>query len=69
MKGEHNNPGPGMIVFDYGVQVPFTITRFYKLPEVGDLYIFPAWLSHHVYAFNSDVERISMSGNIKFKYD
>ena len=66
---EHNNAGPGMIVFDYGVQVLFTITRYCKLPEVGDLYIFPAWLPHHVHAFKSNVERISVSGNIKFLYD
>ena len=26
--------------------------------------IFPAWLSHHVYAFESDVERVSVSGNV-----
>ena len=66
---EHNNAGPGMIVFDYGVQVLFTITRYCKLPEVGDLYIFPAWLPHYVHAFKSNVERISVSGNIKFLYD
>ena len=68
-KGVHNNVGPGMIVFDYGIAMPFSINVFSKLPEVGDLFIFPAWLTHYVHAFKSDVERISVSGNIIFKYD
>ena len=33
-------------------------------PEVGDLFIFPAWLKHYVAPFKADVERISVSGNI-----
>ena len=69
MEGVHNNAGPGTINFDYGVEMSFSINTFYKLPEVGDLFIFPAWLTHYVHAFKSDVERISVSGNIEFKYD
>ena len=38
-------------------------------PYDGLIIIFPAWLSHHVYAFESDVERVSVSGNIKIKHD
>ena len=34
------------------------------MPKTGDAFIFPAWLVHHVHAFKSDVERISVSGNI-----
>ena len=68
-KGERNNPGPGMVVFEYGVQMPFAIAAHYRLPAVGDLLIFPAWLPHHVHAFKSDVERISVSGNLRFKYE
>lgn len=68
MKGVHNNLGPGMIEFDYGADLPFNISSFSYLPDVGDLFIFPAWLKHHVFAFKSDVERISVSGNINFKY-
>ena len=64
----HNNLGPGMIEFDYGADLPFNISSFSYLPDVGDLFIFPAWLKHHVFAFKSDVERISVSGNINFKY-
>ena len=69
MKEVHNNVGPGMINFDYGVELPFSINTFYHLPEVGDLFLFPAWLTHHVFAFKADVERISVSGNIIFNYD
>ena len=68
MRGIHNNIGPGMINFDYGVELPFSISKFEYLPEVGDLFIFPAWLQHHVFAFKSDVERISVSGNLTFSY-
>ena len=64
MKGFHNNCGPGTIVFDFGLELPFCISRFFKMPEVRDIFIFPAWLVHYVHAFKSDVERISVSGNI-----
>ena len=69
MKGVHRNIGPGMINFSHGEEMPFCITQSSKMPEVGDLYIFPAWLTHYVHAFKSDVERISVSGNIVFKYE
>ena len=63
----HNNPGPGMICFDTGPDMPFSVTRVGKMPQVRDIFIFPAWLQHHVNAFKSDVERISVSGNLNFK--
>jgi len=63
-KGVRNNPGPGMIVFDYGAELPYSINTYYKMPSTGSLFIFPAWLTHYVHAFKSDVERISVSGNI-----
>ena len=65
-QGEHRNEGPGMIVFDYGLMMPFSLCRHFRMPTPGDLFIFPAWLPHHVHSFESDVERISVSGNIKF---
>ena len=68
-QGEHNNAGPGVICFDFGHDVPFSISRNNKMPKVGEAFIFPAWLPHHVNAFKSDVERISVSGNITFIYD
>ena len=66
-KHEHNNPGPGMICFDLGPEMPYSVTRVGHMPKAGDIFIFPAWLQHHVNAFKSDVERISVSGNLKFK--
>lgn len=68
MQRVHNNVGPGMITFNYGVELPFTINTFSHLPQACDLFIFPAWLQHHVFAFKSDVERISVAGNITFNY-
>ena len=68
-KDEHNNAGPGMICFDFGQEMSFSISRMSVMPEVGQAFIFPAWLVHHVYAFKSNVERISVAGNISFKYD
>jgi len=63
-QGKHNNTGPGTIIFDIGPKSPFSISSFAKFPQEGDLLIFPAWLPHFVHAFKSDVERISVSGNI-----
>ena len=67
--GEHRHNGPGTINFDYGQKMPFAIDRQYRLPSPGDIFIFPSWLVHHVHSFQADVERISVSGNIFFKYD
>lgn len=66
-ENERNNAGPGMILFDYGQEMPLSIHRIIHMPRTGDAFIFPAWLVHHVYAFKSDVERISVSGNIFLK--
>ena len=63
-KGQRNNSGPGAINFDFGVQLPCSVNHVNKFPQVGDIFIFPGWLYHHVHAFKSDVERISVSGNI-----
>ena len=68
-RGEQRNEGPGTISFDYSQKMPFAIDRLYRLPSPGDIFIFPSWLTHFVHAFKSDVERISVSGNIFFKYD
>ena len=65
----HNNSGPGTINFDYGIEMPLSINTFSKFPRVGDIFVFPAWLTHYVHAFKSDVERISVSGNIIFSHD
>ena len=66
---EHNNPGPGIISFDFGHDMKFSIASYIAMPKVGQTFIFPAWLPHHVMGFKSDVERISVSGNVTFIYD
>lgn len=35
------------------------------MPEIGDFFIFPASLNHYVNHFQSEGERISISGNLK----
>ena len=56
--------GPGSIQFLYGEGTRDAITYQSQFPEVGDMYIFPAWLKHYVSPFKSDCTRISVSGNI-----
>ena len=64
LKGVHNNEGPGMLIFDFGEHLPFSIGRASQMPEAGDIVMFPSWLRHYVSAFKSEGERISVSGNI-----
>jgi len=66
-EGTHNNSGPGKINFTIGPHMPFSITTYDELPKVGDVFIFPAWVQHYVNSFKSNVERISVSGNITLK--
>ncbi len=41
-------------------------STYHIFPKVGDLYIFPNYLMHHVYPFkNSDEERRSISFNVR----
>ncbi len=56
--------GPGGITFLYGDTEDRCITNHSVFPEVGDMYIFPAWVKHWVYPFKSDCTRISISGNV-----
>ena len=58
---------PGTVFFNYGELLPFSVKSLGKYPEKGDLFIFPGWLMHHVHDFKSDVERISVSGNVMFE--
>ena len=55
---------PGGIYFDYGEQMPFSVKSMGRFPKKGDMFLFPGWLRHHVHSFSSNVERISVSGNI-----
>tara|TARA_R100001244_G_scaffold129192_1_gene100435 strand:+ start:196 stop:834 length:639 start_codon:yes stop_codon:yes gene_type:complete len=59
-----NNQGPGAVCFSYGEALPFNICNYSRLPYNGLLIMFPTWVTHHAISFNSDVERISVSGNI-----
>lgn len=60
--------GPGCIEFSYGEWNPHAVTKNSFLPSVGQMFIFPASLQHNVNSFQSDVERISVSGNFEFEY-
>ena len=57
-------PGPGHIRFKYGEEQPEIMTKHSILPVANEMWIFPASLYHSVPPFKSDVERISVSGNI-----
>ena len=55
----------GSIVFNYGEQLPHARCQYGPIkPQVGDIYIFPAWLKHYVYPYKSTGQRVSVSGNI-----
>ena len=64
-KYEGTAGGPGSISFSYGESQPYTISNRAFFPEEGDLFIFPATLTHFVAPFLSKGERISMSANFK----
>ena len=72
---------PGSIEFNYGDNNNFSgiygdykdniasilspVTSYSYLPNVGDMFIFPSYLRHHVDSFMTpNVERISVSGNL-----
>ena len=59
--------GPGKIEFIFGEKQGYTITGHSFLPEQYDMFIFPSSLKHFVYPYKSDVERVSVSGNICFE--
>ena len=61
--------GAGTVNFTYGENLPEYACRQSFLPEKGDFFIFPAKLQHFVIPFQSDVTRISLSGNIRYLYE
>jgi hypothetical protein len=72
LKEEHKKytgtgSGPGSITFRYGEYHPYSPNSQSFFPEEGDLFIFPANLTHFVAPFLSKGERISMSANFKLK--
>ena len=61
--------GPGCIEFSYGEFHPNITTKNSFFPEENQMFIFPAVLQHNVNSFQSDVERVSVSGNFMFEYN
>ena len=72
LKEEHKKftgtgSGPGSLSFTYGEFQPHAISNRVFFPEEGDLFIFPATLTHFVSPFLSKGERISMSANFNLQ--
>ena len=70
LKKEYNknigNTKPGAINFIYKLEKRNELINQHSFfPAVGELYIFPACLNHYVNGFQSEGERISVSGNIR----
>ena len=63
-EGTDKSVGPGGLVFFWGESKDGFVTQKSFLPNEGDFFIFPSKLRHMVYPFKSNVERISVSGNI-----
>ena len=61
--------GPGAIVFRYGEDNDWAASTQDFLPVKGDIFIFPAKLSHTVFPYKAHGERVSVAGNFKFIYD
>ena len=61
------NANPGSINFIISLDATDrkTINQQTFMPEIGDFFIFPASLNHYVNHFQSEGERISISGNLK----
>ena len=57
--------GPGAIAFTYGESQPFSINHKHYFPQEGELFIFPATLTHYVSSFGCKEERISISANFR----
>lgn len=69
LKEYNDHPGntkPGCLNFVYHLHDKKQFLNEHTFfPKVGELFIFPAGLHHYVNHFQSDGERISVSGNIK----
>jgi hypothetical protein len=61
-----NTKASGNIFFSYGEDAEFNPSMINYVPEEKKIFMFPARLRHFVWPFFSDVERISVSGNINF---
>ena len=73
-KGEHtsksNTPSAGRIEFQFGnVGMPYSSGGYIRTPEEKKIFFFPAALSHMVYPFQANAERVSMSVNFDDRLD
>ena len=60
------NMKPGCLNFVHSLETnKLLISQHSFFPKIGDLFIFPSCLHHYVNHFQSDGERISVSGNIR----
>ena len=65
---EDHYPCVGDIVWHAGQAAHFSGHKHQATPEVGAIYLFPAWLSHGVYPFRTpNEERRSVSFNLHLK--
>jgi|TARA_E500000318_G_scaffold80503_1_gene75702 uncharacterized protein (TIGR02466 family) len=69
LKQEYNdtvsNTRPGCINFINSLgKTKYALNQHTFFPEVGDMFIFPADLNHFVNHFQSEGERVSISGNL-----
>tara|TARA_R110000772_G_C13068722_1_gene416128 strand:- start:33 stop:632 length:600 start_codon:yes stop_codon:yes gene_type:complete len=70
IKDTVSNSRPGSINFVNTLgNKKYTINQHTFTPEVGDIFIFPASLHHSVNHFQSEGERVSVSGNLKIDYE
>ena len=73
-KGEHtsksNTPSAGRIEFQFGnVGMPYSSGGYIRTPKEKQIFFFPAALSHMVYPFQADTERVSVSVNFDDKVE
>ena len=59
-----NTPSAGRIEFQFGnVGMPYSSGGYIRTPQEKTIFLFPAALSHQVYPFQADTERVSVSVN------
>ena len=65
-EAEDHYPSVGDIVFMCGDPKTFSGHKLQHPPEVGDIFLFPSWLTHMVYPFRTpNEERRSVSFNLR----
>jgi hypothetical protein len=64
-----NSVARGQLYFTFGESTNFSPNSINYTPVEKKIIMFPASLRHYVWPFFSDVERVSISGNIRFLGD